>query len=140
MPQKDAIHDVVRHALQQAGWRIVTEQFMLEEDDLRVFIDMVAEPTAGMRLPLSNGSIAVEVKSFTGASFVTDLHEAVGQYLLYADRLEAQGYAQTLFLAIPTRTYNAYFHRPGVRRLIQRHQVRLLVVNLNQAEIETWTT
>lgn len=140
MPQKDAIHDLVRHALQRAGWHIVTEQLMLEEDDLRVFIDMVAAPTAAIRLPISTGSIAVEVKSFTSASFVTDLHEAVGQYLLYADRLQARGYAYTLFLAIPSRTYTAYFHRPGVQRLIARHQVRLLVVNLTHAEIETWTT
>lgn len=138
MPQKDVIHGVVRGALQRAGWQVVTEQFMLEEDELRVFIDMTATPEPGS-LPLSRGDIAVEVKSFSSASFMTELHEALGQYLLYREKLQALGYRHTLFLAIPSRTYEAFFHRPSVERLIRHFQIRLLVVNLHRGEIETWT-
>jgi hypothetical protein len=139
MPQKDTIHDIVRRALERAGWRVVSEQWMLEEDELRVFIDMAAEPTPNVQVPLHPGPIAVEVKSFRGASFMTDLHEAIGQYLLYHDKLEALDHPHTLFLAVPNRTYEAYFHRPSVARLIRRHMMRLLVVNPTRAEIETWT-
>jgi tRNA nucleotidyltransferase (CCA-adding enzyme) len=70
MPQKDTIHDIVRRAVERAGWRIVSEQWMLEEDELRVFIDMAAEPTPRLQIPFHQGPIAVEVKSFRGASFI----------------------------------------------------------------------
>lgn len=83
-------------------------------------------------------AIAVEVKSFNGASFVTEFHEALGQYLLYRERLQALGYRHTLFLAIPSRTFEAFFHRPSIERLMRRYQVRLLVINLHRGEVETW--
>lgn len=49
--------------------------------------------------------IAVEIKSFRSDSFIYDLHEALGQYLIYQPFLERKEPTRLLFLAVPGKIW-----------------------------------
>lgn len=104
MPQIDIIHQAVRRALEKQGWRIVTEHLFLDEGGYHVYVDLAFAP--GVDLAQQGiGPIVVEVKSFVRPSFLSDFQEALGQYLVYQDKLEALGDTRPLFLAVPQRVY-----------------------------------
>ena len=56
--------------------------------------------------------ILVEVKSFLGRSFITDLQAAIGQYVMYRDVIQAQELGFTLYLAIAENAHSAGFQTP----------------------------
>jgi hypothetical protein len=82
--------------------------------------------------------IAVEVKSFAGASIVTELERALGQFILYRDILEETEPERLLFLAIPRKVYDDLFHEPIGQLLLTRERSRLLVFNPDPAVIVQW--
>lgn len=82
--------------------------------------------------------IAVEVKSFTGASEVRDLELALGQFVLYATALQQLDPDRKLFLAVRRQVYREVFEEAIGRMLIDSGQVRLLVVNMAAREVERW--
>jgi hypothetical protein len=69
---------VVKRALQQDGWTITHDPLPYRVEDV---IDLGAERILGAER--DNIKIAVEVKSFLSPSPLTDLHEAIGQFVLY---------------------------------------------------------
>lgn len=73
--------------------------------------------------------ILVEVKSFLGKSFVNDLEQAVGQYIVYRDILVEKKLDFQLYLAITKGIYKSYFQRNLTQMIINRNQVNLLVVD-----------
>lgn len=82
--------------------------------------------------------IAVEVKSFLGASDVTEFHSALGQCLNYRSALRLTEPDRTLYLAVPEDVYNEFFTRRFIQRVIVEHQLKLLIFNPNQEEIVQW--
>ena len=77
MSAKDTIHDAVKNALVKDGWTITDDPYKLELGDVKAFTDMAAErPIAAER---EGRKIAVEVKSFLGASPIHDFEVALGQ-------------------------------------------------------------
>jgi hypothetical protein len=54
--------------------------------------------------------IVVEVKSFVGPSDVKDLEQALGQYVLYRQILDAMGVERSLYLAVSQPTFNSVIH------------------------------
>lgn len=81
MPRRDAYHDAVKNALIKDGWTITHDPLTLPFGSHKLFVDLGAERL----LAAERGSerIAVEVKTFAGPSEVTDMEQALGQYLLY---------------------------------------------------------
>jgi len=134
---KDAIHDSVKNALRKDGWAITAEFLQIEYEELEIFADLVAE-----REPIvaeKNGDkIIVEVKTFPGRSFIRDLQQALGQYELYADIIVLAGLEYELYLAVSSVIYEAFFLRKGTHEVIQRRQLKLLVVDLEREEITQW--
>jgi hypothetical protein len=65
--------------------------------DRSLYIDLGAERLIGAER--EGQYIAVEIKSFSSASSVDDLQNAIGQYSMYEDVLEELGIARTLYLA-----------------------------------------
>ena len=137
MPREDLIHVAVRRALQKQGWRIVSEHLYLEEGGYYVYIDLAVEPGS---LLAAQGAVpaVVEVKSFHGPSFMNSFQEALGQYLVYADKLEALGDPRPLYLAIPDDVHAVQFAQPSIQRLLQRYGMHLLVIDIVKEEIVTW--
>jgi hypothetical protein len=88
---------------------------------------VVAAEKAGQR-------IAVEVKSFLGASPMHDLELALGQFLLYRSILEEQEPDRTLFLAIPQEPAGILDETVG-ELLIDKHLIRAVVFDPQKEEI-----
>ena len=86
MPARDLYHDSVKKALVKDGWRITHDPLRLTWGKKDMYVDLGAERL--MAAQKDNELIAVEVKSFIGASSMADLEGAIGQYILYFDVLQ----------------------------------------------------
>lgn len=83
---KDIYHDQVKIALQRDGWRITHEPYSIRIGGVEMYIDMGGEKIIGAEK--ENVKIAVEIKSFTSPSSISDFHLAHGQFLDYRYALE----------------------------------------------------
>jgi len=98
MPAHDLYHNAVRNALIKDGWTITDDPFRLSYGGEDVYVDLGAEKVFAAE---KNGrKIVVEIKSFLGHSEVKDLHDALGQYVMYRDIMLANVMARTLYLAV----------------------------------------
>ncbi|MCC6613250.1 MAG: fatty-acid synthase [Anaerolineae bacterium] len=131
--RKDTHHDAVLRALQKDGWRIVDEQSPFTIEQRTVYIDIEAERNDERRL------IFVEVKGFQSDSQVTDLANALGQYLLYAHLLEQEyGNTRLLYLAVPNDAYMGILSEELGIGIRAKYGVKLIVVDLEREEISQW--
>lgn len=99
MPALDQYHTVVRHALEKDGWTITDDPLTLRVGVDRIHIDLAAE-----RLIIAEKGIqriAVEIKTFAGASKIANLEDALGQYVLYRMALRRTEPGRELYLAVP---------------------------------------
>ncbi|MBV7331767.1 XisH family protein [Chloroflexi bacterium TSY] len=134
---KDKIHDAVKNALINDGWTITKEHLHIEHEELGIFADLVAE--RGPFLAEKDGrKIIVEIKTFGGRSFMRKPQQAVGQYEIYLDMIALAGLEHDLYIAISGLTYSAYFTRKATSQIVQRRQLKLLVVNIEREEIIKW--
>ncbi len=134
---KDIIHDAVKNALIKDGWTIMADPLRVEYEELEVFIDLAAE-RAPITARKNNQKIVVEIKTFAGRSFIRDLQQAIGQYGLYFDLIEQTGLDYELYLAVGEFVYQDSFTRKGTHTIMQRHQLKLLVVNIEREEVVKW--
>ena len=134
---KDIIHDAVKNALIKDGWQITHDPFRMEYEEIEVFADLAAE-----RSPIvaekEGQKIVVEIKTFAGRSFIRQLQQALGQYSLYLDIIELNELDYELYLAISHSTYYDFFLRKGTREIIERRQLKVLVVDVVREEIIQW--
>ncbi|WP_199339034.1 MULTISPECIES: element excision factor XisH family protein [Nostoc] len=109
---------------------------MSKKKDL--YIDLGAEKLIAAQK--GQQKIAVKIKSFVSPSPVTDLENALGQFILYYDILEEQGSDRILHLAIPHRTYTEIFTETIGKILLKKNRLRLLVFDPKQEVIVQWIT
>lgn len=127
MPAKDIFHYAVRNALVKAGWTVTHDPLTLEFEDVSLYIDLGAERIIAAEKDTQK--IAIEIKSFLRDSIVTELHLASGQYLNYRLAL-SEIYPDTiLYLAVPNDAYDIFCQSRFARRIIQHHQIKLIVYN-----------
>jgi hypothetical protein len=136
MPAKDIYHEAVRFALVKDGWKILAEDYSLEYGGDRVYVDLAAEKAIAAEK--QGRKILVEVKSFIGRSFVNDLEQAVGQYVIYRDILLETELDFELYLAITAGVYKSSFQRKLAQMIIERNQVNLLVIDSENEVVEQW--
>lgn len=136
MPARDFFHDVVKSALIVDGWTITHDPLILQFGAKDLFVDLGAERL--LAADKAGQKIAVEVKSFSGASVVNELEKALGQFILYRDILEVREADRHLYLAIPRKVYNDLFQEPIGQLLLKREQVRLLVFDPKVGVIVEW--
>ena len=136
MPQRDLYHRAVRQALIADGWTITHDPYYLPFGERKAFVDLGAEaPLAAER---DNIRIAVEIKSFVGASVVADLAVALGQYALYKSWLTRSDPTRALFLAIDQETADEVFSDISAQVLIEDYSMRLLIVDIEAERIAEW--
>jgi XisH protein len=82
--------------------------------------------------------IAVEIKSFLRASKITDFYQAFGQFLPYKVALKRVEPDRTIYLAIPTSTYEELFREILIQDLLEEYPVKLIVYNSEKEEIQSW--
>ncbi len=136
MPAKDLFHNTVRTALDKDGWTITDENLFIQVEDVDFYIDLAAERI--LAAEKTGQKIAVEIKSFLGASDVTEFHLALGQFLNYRSALRLTEPDRTLYLAVPLDVYDEFFRRRFIQRAIEEHQLKLLIFNPEREEIVRW--
>jgi hypothetical protein len=125
MSAKDITHAIVRLALEKDGWTITHDPYYLKVGGVEMYIDLGAELM--IVAERDDQKIAVEIKSFLGASSISEFHTALGQFINYQLALEEKEPAQTLYLAAPLDIYNDFFTLPFIQKVIQRIQLKLLI-------------
>src|SRR5262245_66385555 len=132
MPARDTYHDAVRRALVKDGWTITDDPFRLVWGERDFYVDVGAERVlAALK---DEKRIAVEVKSFLGASQMHDLEVALGQFLLYRSILEEQEPDRVLYLAIPVEPADI-LDEPVGQLLITKHLLQVVIFDPEKEEI-----
>lgn len=141
MPARDIYHDAVRAALIADGWTITHDPYWVECGGKDAYIDLGAERNAlDPVLAAERGAerIAVEVKTFTGASVIVDLEQAPGQYVLYQSWLRRTEPERLLYLAVDTETALSVFDAPFGQIVAEDVGLRLIVVEMPAERIVAW--
>jgi hypothetical protein len=68
----------------------------------------------------------------------TDFHHAVGQFVNYRMALDQEEPERTLFLAVPSDAYDAFFTLPFAQTAIRYHRLKLLVYHPERELIVRW--
>ncbi len=136
MPAKDKYHDIVRTALENESWQITHDPYKVLLGGRKGYIDLAAEKM--LAAERGEQKIAVEIKSFLGASGVDEFEDALGQFLIYQTALLDHEPDRTLYLAIPALFYNDFFEDLFFRRILERFKVPVLVYDEKQQTILQW--
>lgn len=136
MPAKDIYHDTVRNALIKDGWTITHDPLTIRLTRKKLYVDLGAERL--IAADQDNQQIAVEVKSFTRASDMKDLEDALGQFVLYDRLLARYDPERTLYLAVSESVYESVFTDEAGEILLQEGVLRLITFNADQEEITQW--
>ncbi len=136
MPSKDTIHDAVRNALVKDGWTITDDPFRIHYVDIDVYADLRVERAEGENASIR--ALVIEIKSFLDPSAAHSLETALGQYEVYRTLLEEVAPQERLYLAISDTVYTKRFQRASFQLIVQKHHIRLVVVNVEQEEVIQW--
>ena len=136
MPARDKYHQIVRNALEKDGWTITDDPLHLRWGKRDLYVDLGAEKLFTAE---KNGrKIAVEVKSFIGASEIKDLEDALGQYVLYRNKLKISQPDRKLYLAIRESVFVNTFSHEDAQFLLENEHLQLLVFSSTKEEIVKW--
>lgn len=137
MSRRDQFHYAVRCALEKEGWFITHDPFTIQiATAVKIKIDLGAESTIAAQR--EREKIAVEIKSFTTDSDISEFHVALGQYLNYWQALEENEPDRILYLAVPIETHQDFFQLPFIQKALSRYQINQIVYDPNKEEIEAW--
>lgn len=135
---RDLIHEAVREALELEGWKVTDDPFsiILQEDETYFEVDLAAERKNGS--PNTEKIIAIEIKSFAGASMIHAFHEALGQFLNYRAAIEEQHLNRDLFIAVSTEGWSRLNRLKFVQRRIKQFKLQFLLVDVYSKSVVTW--
>lgn len=137
MARRDKVHDAIKNALIHDGWRITHDPLTLSFDgDNDLYVDLGAEKLFAAEK--GERKIAVEIKSFLGASTIRDFQHAMGQCEMYQVILEEIEPERRVYLAVGESVYQLFMLRPIIRLLIRRKRLAIIVVRLLDEEIDSW--
>lgn len=136
MPAKDIYHSQVVNALNKDGWLITDDPLRLQYGAKDFYVDLGAEKLLAAE---KNGNkIAVEIKSFVGASEIEDLKNAIGQFVIYRSVMERIESERKLFLAIRDTVFIDLFEEPIGKLLIETENLKIIVFDVKKEEIVKW--
>jgi hypothetical protein len=136
MSARDIFHNAVRVALEKDGWIITHDPLSVKVDEIDFYIDLGAERILAAQK--AGQKIAVEIKSFLGASEVSDFYVALGQTLTYRSALRKKDPNRVLYLAISEDIYQDFFVRPFIQEVIVEYQLKLLIFSPIKEEVLLW--
>jgi hypothetical protein len=135
---RDIFHDNVKEALVKEGWKITADPLTFKIGTVQIQTDLGAERLIAAERGTER--IAIEIKTFGGASFITSLYEAVGKYIIYRNVLSLLQSDRTLYLAIPENIYNRYFSQQVIQKTIKEERFKLVIYNQSLETITQWVT
>ena len=136
MPRHDVYHDEVRKSLENDGWTITADPITLEWEGSLYYPDLGAERVIAAQKGIEK--IAVEIKSFVSPHFSQSFYEAIGQYDNYAIALSEIEPDRKVILAISTDTFEQYFQKKAVQRVLEIKNISMLVFNISSKTIVKW--
>ncbi|BAY11505.1 XisH family protein [Calothrix sp. NIES-2098] len=136
MPAKDLYHDAVKNALIKNGWIITADPYPIKYAEVKLFADLAGEKT--IAATRQGQKIVIEIKSFLSRSPMRDFETALGQYLIYKALLTIDHPEQKLYLAIGQKIYEDFFQQVAIKFIVDKYQVLLLIIDLQQEEIIQW--
>lgn len=136
MPAKDIYHDCFKIALIKDGWTVTHDPLSLKIGKKDIFIDLAAHKL--LAAEKRGQKIAVEIKSFLGASEIEDLKNALGQYVLYQKILRYLVSERRLYLAIRTTVFTQLFSQEIGLILLADNSLNLIVFDPEQEVITQW--
>jgi XisH protein len=137
MAAKDVFHDLVKTALQKDGWTITADPLHIRLSGvIDMYVDLGAEKVIAAEK--AGRKIAVEIKSFLGASTIAEFHLALGQFTNYRYALEDTEPDRILYLAVPLHIYEEFFMLAFIQSVVRRSQLNLLIYDVEAVEITQW--
>jgi hypothetical protein len=138
MPARDIYHAAVCNALIKDGWTITHDPYTITVGQKDVFVDLGAERI--LAAEKDNERIAIEIKSFMGASDIRDLEMAIGQYVFYRSLLERFEPGRKIYLAVPQSVFFNTFQEPIARPVLVDQAIAVIAFDPDQEVIVQWTT
>jgi len=138
MPARDVYYSSVRTALIKDGWTVTHDPYTITFGQKDVFVDLGAERL--LAAEKGNERIAVEVKSFQGASDIHDLEVAIGQYVFHRSLLSRFEPGRRIFLAVPYNAYVNTFQEVIARPVLDDQAIALIAFDPVQQVIVKWTS
>ena len=133
---KNTFHQIVKTALEKEGWIITHDPYSIDLGFVDLYIDLGAERLIAAT---KNGEkIAVEIKTFLGASTISEFHIAVGQFINYRIALEEEEAERKLYLAIPSEVYKRFFKYPFIQTVVRINQIPLIIYSVEKETIAQW--
>ncbi len=136
MPARDIYHDNFKKALVKAGWTVTHDPYTITFGSKDVFVDIGAERI--LAAEKNNKKIAVEIKSFRGASDIRDLEMAVGQYVFYRSLLRRSEPERKLFLAVPESVFISTLNESIARPVLEDLSIAVISFDQRQEIITKW--
>jgi XisH protein len=133
---KDKYHNLVKKALQDLGWTVTNDPFYIPTLKRKLEIDLGAERVIAAEK--DNQKIAIEIKSFVGLSEIHEFYKALGQFNYYQLALEEHQIERVLYLAVPSDIYDTLFTEPLTLKAIERYNIKIIVYNIQNENIEKW--
>ena len=126
----------MKNALVKDGWTISHDPFHLRWGKKDMYVDLGARQL--LAAEREERRIAVEIKSFVGASEMEDLKNAVGQFVLYRSVMRKTDPERILYLAVRDITFNSLFEEPVGQLLIADENLNLIVFEAQNQVIVQW--
>lgn len=136
MPARDLYHETVKTALINDGWTVTHDPLRLKWGSKDMYVDLAAEKV--FLAEKTGRKIAVEIKSFSGASELLDIEQALGQYFVYKAVMTRTEPERVLYLAVHNEVFIEIFEQPLGQLLVEEYQVKLIIVDLKKQEIIKW--
>jgi XisH protein len=136
MSARDRYHNWVKETLILDGWVISHDPLSIAIGKISIQIDLGLENLIAAEKEARK--IAVEIKSFSNVSLITDFYAALGQYLCYKVALAERQPDRVLYLAVPNLVYDLFFAEELIQKVLQAYPVKLLVYDLSSKEIQSW--
>jgi len=140
MSKRDFIHVAVKEALEDGGWEITDDPFLidLEFEETSFKVDIGAQKLISAKK--GTKEIAVEIKTLSESSIISAFHTVLGQYLNYRDALDLSGDPAELYLGISKEGYNNLFDSYFIRMQLVRYSIKIVIINVNTKKVLKWIT
>lgn len=136
LPARDRYHDIFKNALLKDGWTITHDPLRLKWGVKDMYVDLGAEQVVTAQK--AGRKIAVEIKSFVGASEINDLQNAVGQYFVYRSVMARTEPDRILYVAIDNEVFGDIFEEPLGSLMLEDYQIPLVVFDVEREVILQW--
>ncbi|MEZ4935019.1 MAG: element excision factor XisH family protein [Saprospiraceae bacterium] len=133
---RDKFHHEFREALENDGWTVTHDPLTFKIGKIQVQIDLGAERLIAAER--GEEKIAVEIKTFVNASFITALYEAVGKYIIYRNIVEMKEPDRILYMATPEPIYDEFFKEEVLQETLRKEKFKLIVYNPDIQTITQW--